>query len=623
MIRNDRGYTLLLTLGVVLLFTVLGMSLLVLTNNGSAQNVSRQNAVQSLNLAEKSEDNFVQDFNTSIQEILDKNSGLDRNEFVTLLNKVTDLSGTAPGSKYLEGSSVSEYKCQKDASDNIIGGLNVTVAGNGDKSFSCIKEVQDVYNSDGTINDLKKKLIIYNYGESNGKPSSYETTIEVGSNYVPEQLYYALTSKDGSDVHLNGAVEIAGDLRIGGALTLTNHAYFNNNYWAQSKYPLIRSTDYTKRPRIVMKNTDRLYYVNHINGDKNTTLYNNLSPKFDKNGNQTNNNIKPITNIKDYLDLPGSLSEPNVMPAVTDEETIGVEEKIKPYRDANYTVKTLSYYSKIAANEIGNGNYTINKCSRNCPYDATPTLQDATYSINNLKVTTDLNLKNGAKLNINNSLYVKGNLTITGNVEINGNIYVDGNVSIIAANNVKANLKANSIIYTKGTVTVKDSILSSLQVNNNGKITNGTLLVFAEGSISISNISQYQRTPSKIYGYFYSNQQLEIYGVGSFVEIHGGVYGNKIKLNAVRGYTETSKSKSESNQFNAIDGLYIRKPDFLVPNCSNNEFNPSTSCYPPESQSRLKIYYDRNVIETFKELDDTTQIITKIDPPSIINKKFQ
>ncbi|SFC54719.1 hypothetical protein SAMN05443252_104238 [Bacillus sp. OV322] len=174
---------------------------------------------------------------------------------------------------------------------------------------------------------------------------------------------------------------------------------------------------------------------------------------------------------------------------------------------------------------------------------------------------------NNGNLTINGDLIVNGSLTITGNgkLTVNGNIYVSENATLsgtlnLAQNkyiyiNKKATIESftlNGQMYvgqnvdiqedfnTNGTLYAKTGIEVTNLSNNSG----GTLVLICDGMIKVSNNNQFEDNPKEINAYFYSNSSLEIYGVGSNLKINGGVYGNPVELNAMKGKTSTSQFKN-------------------------------------------------------------------------------
>jgi hypothetical protein len=174
-------------------------------------------------------------------------------------------------------------------------------------------------------------------------------------------------------------------------------------------------------------------------------------------------------------------------------------------------------------------------------------------------------------LTINGDLIVNGYLQIIGNgkLTVNGNIYVadyatlSGTINLAAQNkyiyiNKKATIESftlNGQMYvgqnadiqedfnTNGTLYAKTGIEVTNLSNNSG----GTLVLICDGMIKVSNNNQYKDNPKEMNAYFYSNSTLEIYGVGSNLKINGGVYGNPVELNAMKGVTSTIPFKNSFN----------------------------------------------------------------------------
>lgn len=66
--QNENGYSLLLTFAVIIIFTILGLSLITLTSSGITKNNTREELVQAQDLSDKGIDYAIKD----IQAILKK-----------------------------------------------------------------------------------------------------------------------------------------------------------------------------------------------------------------------------------------------------------------------------------------------------------------------------------------------------------------------------------------------------------------------------------------------------------------------------------------------------------------------------------------------------------------------
>lgn len=197
-----------------------------------------------------------------------------------------------------------------------------------------------------------------------------------------------------------------------------------------------------------------------------------------------------------------------------------------------------------------------------------------------LKIEGDLVIDNDAKLTINGNLYVTGDADLSGELVINGvgnflyigdeadisRFTLDGQIFIDGRADIRNDLNTNGTIYANDEITVED--LS----NNSG----GTLVLISDDEIQVANNNEFNEEPKIINAYFYSNETLEIYGIGSHLKINGGIYGNPIILNAVKGRTEKSRFQGSFNS----GGLFFED--------RQSELDPT--------KSRLSIIFKKELI---------------------------
>jgi hypothetical protein len=98
----------------------------------------------------------------------------------------------------------------------------------------------------------------------------------------------------------------------------------------------------------------------------------------------------------------------------------------------------------------------------------------------------------------------------------------------------------------------------------------------------------YGDTPNIIRGFFYSEDLMEIYDVGSNVEIQGGVFGRKIVLNAIRGRV-TSNSGDDDERGNGSYNFQSNQTQ-ISPDKSRLRiiYNPELIKNPPEGLPTVK-----------------------------------
>ena len=154
--KRQDGYTLLITLVLILLFVVLGMSLMSLTSSGIAKNEVRQDITRSASLSDKGIDRITSEINTELTTALGT-SGLTRGNFIDKLEEVLD-----------------KYKCT---------GSNVIKSGRGDTGeFEvCVESYVDTKDENNVENPLRKEVTFISIGESGNKERELVSTIEIGS----------------------------------------------------------------------------------------------------------------------------------------------------------------------------------------------------------------------------------------------------------------------------------------------------------------------------------------------------------------------------------------------------------------------------------------------------------
>lgn len=624
-IKNSQGYTLFLTVVIIVLFSVVGLSLITITVNGTAKNNIREDSVQSLNLAEKGQDFIINEINTALSKFTE--GGKSRDDFIDELERYNHTH--------------SRYKCNFDGNGNLISGLTISTKNSSDDSIACIKNVYPVYEEDGTLNDLKRKLEIVSVGDVNGNRKQLTTFVEIGADRIPEQLKYALTSK--SNIHLNGAVQITGDLRFNGSLTTFNHSHIvkGQHHWVPSIKPSIKSTSRRSNPRIVVSENSHFY---HVTGSTYyaQTLYNNIH--------NLNNSSLTEVERKDINQLFDTSVFDRIPTVVISDAEI---------KEVNITdVKAAYEYKRSSASDLNadnnlyvpSGNYNnrryLVRCDGYCTKKDNELKKGSTFKLRGNYVfdqlATSANLKieggtsnNPTKVTIKDTLYVEGDLIIEGHVELNGSIFVNGRLKIgnTSGNHLQTNtfVKVNSLIYVNSSsinseaVDIQYSTINSLPyVNAQGEKANGTLIIFSKGKVKLSNNSSFEDTPSKIYGYFYSDEAIEIYGSGSNMEIHGGISGNRITLHAIRGKAKDN-SFNDSYEYNSWYFLKASLQKSVANNsnelsCNYPDKNGNKKCY--KYDSRLQVHYNEDVIATYIELNRIEQLVYTLNPPKIVDKKL-
>lgn len=583
--EKERGYTLFLAVLIITIFGILGMTLLSITISGSKKSTSNEETTQAHELAEKGIDHLNQQIHQEIQLELGTD-GLPRNEFA---NKLMEI--------------LHSYHCQKDN-----GPLHPLDSETGNYAV-CVEQIDDVTDESGKINDLRKLVTLKSIGEVNGKTEELLYKLEVGASTVPDALKYALSTiklegksnaGDGN-IYLHGGVEVYGDIKADKHLFTFDHGpglSGDHALWRETTLPALYPTDEKETAKIVLGGGLYQFKQTVVDG-----LY---EEKQDKNVQRNSSKSFYDSHLK--------------------------WEKIKRYDEKKLDKMFVNKNSQVIVNSDWLGNKVpIGEHIENGKKSIKGTIVKSDTIVNHLSINgdvsfqpptnnlrfTEMNKFAGGKVDTNkavevsfrkgehlfNNMYVKGNVTI-GNLTSDENpdkydditiggyendqgaqLFVDGDVTIQGAD-----LKSNLTIYATGTVTVKYTTINGKVFDKNKK---GSLIVFTKGKVHISNNSLYKDAPSELKGYFYSEQDLVIFGVGSNIKIHGGIAARRITLNAIRGTYEDEKRAWK----------YAINPTSL------------------KSPSRLTVEYDTELIENYLKLNPPEPIVYYVDSPELISRQ--
>lgn len=435
---------------------------------------------------------------------------------------------------------------------------------------------------DGII--VKEITVEANIGESGKK-----ITRKMMLSTIAEIFQYSLFTP--TNLTLNGAPYLEGDFYVGGNINTRNEAK-----WISSGVERRLPTSYAAlNGYLTVKN--KYYY--YFNGWKEFTADTQSLNQFFS--------IAPF--LRDRKVIVTKIDVSNLINEKKDEPII-IGDK-NHYKDIYHSFSnTHTFDSSVKGNEL-----TIKN--------------GAKVTINgNLYLTSNLYVESGGELTIKGNVYVGGNLKIDtfkkennkttqggklivdgGSMKVNGSatlghstyklhedhinqygtiiltskkdfLYINKDTSIRNFNftgqmYVNENVIINGDFNTNGTAYVKKT--ATIEDFSNY---DGTLILVADENVQIANNNLYNDEPKVLHAYFYSNKQLEIYGVGSHLKIIGGIYGQPIILNAAKGKTKNGQNISCENGFDKHYDLCFEKAHKNLP---------------PE-KSRLSIIYNENMI---------------------------
>lgn len=576
LLKSDKGYALFITLVVIILFTVLGMTILVLTSDGMKKNNVRKETVQAKALAETGIDGLVAKINSELTRFLGED-GKPRNDFSEELMKTLNKYVCSSPTKMFEKRSTGEFGA-------------CIVNPNGE-----VKDKNDV------VSDLRKLVTFESIGKSGSAKRTLTSTIEIGAEAFPETMKYAIGTnimsknpKEGEgNLLLHGSSDIHGDIKVDGNLISYDHGTAAYK-WEPSLLPRAYPSEHSTSSKLVLgksmykvvsipsSNGSQSGYDNYIKKDNfNTSGFSlrtepkdlfdeKLAPRIVK----RDPTISPIgiTDKKDlyyfdnkhggqYLDITNStvisgIDRPfsNLLPRRKSESS-GKQTSLDDNLD--FSMTNTNNFNKMAVKQsltIVKGDHTFKE---GLFVGSAPPKKNSQHNLTiGNKVQTD-------------------NPNSRDNIKLDGSIYVNGDVTIQGAN-----LESNALMYVDGDVNIRFSSINGKKLNDGST---GTLIIFATGDIYIANNSVDRDEPSTIKGFFYSQKNFEMYGVGSNIRIEGGISASRIVLNAIRGKSSNGTYQSVAIQKN--------------------------------SPSRLQVIYDANLIENFLKLNKPEPIIRKIDPP--------
>lgn len=163
-LSNDKGYSLFLTVLIMVVFTIVSVSLISVVISGAKKSTKRESHTQAHELAEKGLKHLTSQINKDLNEKL-LNDGRSQTEFRTDLVTVLKV-----------------YECK---------GNTVVVEGNGPTGSyeACVDNWRDSTNS-----PLQKEVIIKSIGNSTDDSKIIEAKLLMGAEEVPVPLKYALSS---------------------------------------------------------------------------------------------------------------------------------------------------------------------------------------------------------------------------------------------------------------------------------------------------------------------------------------------------------------------------------------------------------------------------------------------
>ncbi|OHR71927.1 hypothetical protein HMPREF3291_23030 [Bacillus sp. HMSC76G11] len=362
----------------------------------------------------------------------------------------------------------------------------------------------------------------------------------------------------------NGAASIMGDVFADNGIYLSKYAKFikGDIYMPLSDYPVIEGNITVKKAT-------------------------SLGMKFFEGKEPIWHPVKDIATLQTYLTNKPTMKDRSVQFNQFNISTI-VNDKKKEYNKDIRNVNHATEDSYLNSSRIINQSTKFN----NLLY-----LDKSLEVKGNLFLETGLIMTSKGRLKVSGNVYIKENRNwrnyLSGTISMNNEenfIYIDGDATI-------TDLTVNSHLYSQGNVDIKQNlnmngtifVFGESTIENLSNQSGGTAVILSKGNLTVANNNLYEKNARQIDAFLYSDQDLEIYGVGSNIKINGGIYGKNITLNATKGETYPTTGYSSYNpnlntsNFNSIGGLYIEKNQHNpnLPSRLQIEFKPELIQNPP------------------------------------------
>ncbi|MBA9084233.1 Tfp pilus assembly protein PilX [Fontibacillus solani] len=536
MIRNERGYALVLVMFMIVIFLILATAVMSAALGGANRTEKAEDNVQSLHLAEKTLDEavayLVAQYDGKAMRPEDLANDMLQSEVDQLKDKITNTRLNVA-----EGKIISIVPLEL-ASDHTSYSVKLT--------------------AEATVNNTKRTL-----------------QQEVIISSYPEFLNYAFGSE--KDVIINGAVySPKGSVYAGNELKIDNWAdykYFTIDKWIKAAYPRLDLKDDNK---VFVQSLDAIK-VHNLTG---------VTPRGREEGDYTSYLRSSNPLIEDLLGISKNqiqIRSNKKFVSINVEETFidkateatGIDTARSEIKNAidsgNYTAfsdKLVSYgVTKMTAPpvkptpplDLNDTNAMNEYLSKKADYDnyiaqfkniTGSKLFDDDLELDGIEYKA-LEFTNNAQQGINGSsvkwFVVNGDLNIMNynpdpdeKLTIKGNILVNGDVTI------SGNVMVDATIYTLGKTTLQDAIIRGMGPVNDRK----QLMMISKGKIFINRVdapsnhgSYSSSNANTLDAFFYTDDTAELYGVGSIFWLNGGFFSKEtLTINAVRGDVEDTGS---------------------------------------------------------------------------------
>ncbi|WP_308637912.1 hypothetical protein [Paenibacillus silvisoli] len=574
MIREEKGSAFLLVVFMMLLFTLVGVAVLGATIGGATRTQRTEDNLQTVHLADKALSEAIAHIKANFDNQTIRPSQLKEK----MEQFVGNFNSYDPKDSNLDEAKKPSYMIKNicllgEPSDP----LNMSIV-----NLYCTGIAKDQVNSN---EDYLSSLRVTAEAVVNGV--ARELVQDVTLDTFPDFLKYAMGSE--GEVSINGAPAFKGDIYAGTQLIIQKYANYTFNSadtYAPTQYlyvhPLtdpsgvkniyVEDGDELGDGKIQIQSQQNIKYRTTPNGTPETLAdmsgeeFHGLQAKIElaekkkfisinvaqsfidkaldalgrSSDDQLRDDLWNIYNKPVYFDEDGLLNQVKSLLAANQLLTVPTAPSL-PAEDA--TSEELDAYNA----ERSKYNQAISDLNNQLS-----NLSGAAYIDGDLTIDDGLNKIYYPNKGISDWLIVNGNLTIRNNnptpISVRANILVKGNVTL------EGNVEMDATIYSlhdseDDMNEIKDAQIRGMTVNGEKR----EMVLLANSPIEIYRVTSFEdleegyssASVNTLDGFFYTDKNAVLYGVGSLFWIHGGFFAkNGLEINAVLGNTKPTADGS-------------------------------------------------------------------------------
>ncbi|MFE8703433.1 hypothetical protein ACFYKX_22990 [Cytobacillus sp. FJAT-54145] len=484
MIKNERGSSLLVVMLMMLIFTILGLSILSASIGGAKRTAIREDEV------------------------------VDNLDAIKLVNEGVAYIKSTINSTYTSSMDITEYN------------LVINQILNKDADYE-IEDISATYNIEMDVDYTRVFNVSAIYDSSSGK--KYTQRVYVTA--MPSFLRYALGSR--KSLTMNGSVNIKnGSIYANEALYLSDEArYIFNNVHKTVKTNLsvtdVSSTIELYGPIQYCKAPNSCY--------SGPAVYSSAWRSIEIE--ELSNGFETEENTPTYFIPSEKYIEVNIPRTMVD-KLIELDVRAT-YDDNNNRINFHSLSNKVDE---------INELSEAISPSKSYYIKKDIYVEPNQTTSNDeplLNIEKGNWLIIDGDAHIENIGTKKFNIQ--ANLLITGNLSI------KGDVAFDSTVYVLGNADVIDANISGYTSNGN----TGELILMNEKTLTIAKINKFSNPDASNYrlnAYFYTASDAQLYAVGSYIAITGGLFAKgDLEVNSFRGTTQFGTDDLNFTSSNDMD----------------------------------------------------------------------